>query len=240
MRTRTRVLVLAAAWCWIYGLGTNTSVAARSSHICDELCGSGAACDAECWLSQFDYDQDYPPTSCGAEGYECCGNGSCDPNTEGCNACPDDCGYTTETCPPGNCPLGAECCHNSDCGGGEVCNSAHECVPVGDNGSHTPHCGGPCTTNADCCGSDVCLGQIGESRYCGIPQTTYCPDAFACFGYYHNEFYADCTVLTTKITGCANGVKSMYCDPGINRCMFDQGFDCPTESNVCASAMMPQ
>jgi hypothetical protein len=29
----------------------------------------------------------------------------------------------------------------------------------------------------------------------------------------------------------------MYCDPGINRCMFNQGFDCPyaTEqgNNIC-------
>ncbi len=147
-----------------------------SSHVCDDVCSGGASCDAECWESQFDYDQNYPSTTCGDQGYACCGDGWCDSAAEGCNVCPDDCGYQS-TC-------GSGCTSTSQCSSGEVRLPSHVCAPYTppQDAPHTPACGGSCSDNSQCCGSDVCIGDPGQ-KYCGIPEQTYCPDAPACSGY---------------------------------------------------------
>lgn len=224
MQTRTRIVLVAAVWCWIYGLGTTPTVAARSSHVCDELCGSGASCDAECWLSQFDYDQDYPPTSCGAEGYECCGDGWCDPSTEGCNGCPDDCGYVPNGCSvPVECTTFASCPNYPD----EICNSAHQCVPWGNGGEHPPQCPGSCTTDANCCGSDKCIGDPGL-KYCGTPAREFCQESPSC------SSPQDCTIWSNGIL-CQDGYhhRPLFCNPGTNRCEYVEGPDCPDINSLC-------
>src|SRR5678815_2605163 len=107
MRLRKRLLFVALLGIWV-GLA-NQGVAAANvpSHVCDTVCANGATCDAECWLTQWDFDEDHPSTTCGNEGYDCCGDGSCNPQTEGCNACTDDCGYVP-SCEP-YCTSNAQC-----------------------------------------------------------------------------------------------------------------------------------
>jgi hypothetical protein len=232
MKPRTRMLMAVGMWCWIFAVGGVPTAAARSGHVCDEICGSGSACDAECWLSQFDYDQDYPSTTCGAEGFECCGDGLCNPSTEGCNACPDDCGYVSCPPPPGECGLLVPC--PSD----KVCNAEHKCVPPvpEESGAHSPTCGGPCTDKSQCCSVDVCVAFPGQQGYCAIPGNSYCPESFPCSGWLGPYSYDNCQ-LPEAYFGCSIGLRDMYCDPGIDRCMFNQGFDCPEDStlSVCRS-----
>ncbi len=163
MRTRIQFVLLVAVGVW---LGGEDRITARfDSHVCEDKCSDGASCDAQCWRTQFEYDQDYPSTTCGAEGYSCCGDGACNPGNEGCNACTDDCGWVA------SCEV--ECNQNSDCDPGEVCNPTHECVPLtwSQDGPQTPQCGGSCTSNSDCCGNDLCIGAPGQKN-CGIPSST--------------------------------------------------------------------
>jgi hypothetical protein len=222
MQKRNRLLLLVLLGIW-FGLVNGKVLEARdASHVCDEICGSGASCDQECWLTQFDFDQDYPSTTCGDQDYSCCGDGACDPATEGCNACPDDCGYVDQC--PGLCYI------TSQCPSGDVCNSAHECVPYtgGQGGNHTPPCGGSCTNDHDCCGSDMCIGSPGQ-MYCAIPSSTYCPDSPSCTSNY------DCD-STSWCGGMAMSAYDSYCDPGIGRCQWnDWGYGCPASdfSDAC-------
>jgi hypothetical protein len=226
MRSRHRVLFFALLMLWVVGSGPR-GAGAYSSHVCDELCTNGANCEAECWRTQFEFDQAYPSTTCGNEGYDCCGNGECNPGVEACNVCPSDCGYVSGCSSP-------ECYSNNQCGYGEVCNAARECVPSTPGQSPpSPHppCGGSCTSNSDCCGADVCLGGPGPSqKYCGIPETTYCPSAPECSSNLDCNFAEHCDEHTEN-------TRAAFCDPGIWRCMFIQGFDCPDTDgagkNVC-------
>jgi hypothetical protein len=201
------------------------AVAPVTSHVCQDVCGAGAYCDAECWLTQFEFDNDYPSTTCQDAGFnDCCGNDECNPDTEACNVCPGDCGYTS-------CPDPPECYANSQCDYGEVCNAARECVqspPADTGGGSHPPCGGECSKNSDCCGTDVCLGSPGGYRACGVPQTTYCPDSPTCNSSYDCDFSNLCGLFTMT-------AEPMFCDPGIGRCQFVWYTDCPTEdiSSVC-------
>ena len=219
MHTRKRLLLLGFVGIWIAAL-SQSPAAVTPARLCDDLCGSGP-CDRECWATQFDFDQGYPATTCGDEGFECCGNGSCDPATEACNGCTADCG-SVSSCE-------SQCTTNDDCGSGEVCNSAHECVQSSPSvdGDKTPPCGGSCTKDSDCCGSDVCLGASGL-KYCGIPQSTYCPDTQSC------SSNLDCSNWGDTDPFCTSGYYDMYCDPGIGRCQFNQGgYGCPDGLNIC-------
>jgi Cys-rich repeat protein len=219
MRTRKRLLLLGLVAIWIAGLNQSPVTASAPSRLCDSVCGSGS-CDRECWLTQFDFDQGYPATTCGDQGYECCGDEFCNPATEACNGCIADCG-SVSSCE-------SECTTNADCGSGEVCNSAHECVPSSPSvdGDHTPQCGGECTKDSDCCGLDVCIGTSGL-KYCGIPQSTYCPNAPSCASNLDCQNWAAWTCQLPLLP------SNVYCDPGIDRCQFNQGFDCPDDTNVC-------
>jgi hypothetical protein len=133
------------------------------------VCSGSPSCTAECWLTQFEFDNDYPSTTCEGAGFsDCCGNDECNPSTESCNVCWGDCNYVSY------CPF--ECLATSQCAYGEVCNAAGECVetpsPDTGGGSHPP-CGGECSKNSDCCGTDVCLGSSGGydcdfSNLCGL------------------------------------------------------------------------
>jgi hypothetical protein len=224
MSTRNRILIIALVALWIGWPNQRTQ--ARSSHVCSDACGSGASCDAECWLTQFDFDQDNPSTTCGDQGYSCCGDGWCD-NAEGCNVCPDDCGYVS---------MCGTCTDNSQCESGEICASSHECIPytppqyVDD----TPVCGGPCDNNGQCCGNDVCIGAPGQ-KYCGIPDHTYCPDSPPCSG---TDTYGVSWENCNFEHFCGGSFPlDAYCDPGIDRCQFIAGPDCPDINyetlNVC-------
>jgi hypothetical protein len=232
MDTRKRVLLVALAGIWIGWLGQSPVRAITNPWLCENACTGAAECNTECWLTQFEFDQDYPSTTCEEEDYECCGDGVCNPSAEGCNACTDDCGEVP-TCPPTR-----ECYDHDDCDSGEVCNAAGECIPYSPEITEPPPftCGGSCTSNSDCCGIDVCLGATGGSKYCGVPSQTSCPNAPPCWGWWNGEAYNSCEALGEKLA-CSSGPKAMYCDPGINRCMFNQGFDCPyaTEqgNNIC-------
>ena len=216
MSTRNRLLIIAMVGLWLGWPYQATQ--ARASHVCDDVCGSGASCDAECWLTQFDFDQDNPSTTCGDQNYSCCGDGWCD-NAEGCNVCPDDCGYVS-TC--------GTCTDNSQCESGEICASSHECIPYTppQHGDSTPTCGGSCDSNSQCCGNDVCIGAPGL-KYCGIPDQTYCPDSPSCSSNLECWNQADLY--------CWFGYENIYCDPGIGRCQFNLGPDCPDANfaNVC-------
>jgi hypothetical protein len=217
MSTRNRILIIALVALWIGWPNQRTQ--ARSSHVCSDACGSGASCDAECWLTQFDFDQDNPSTTCGDQGYSCCGDGWCDSGAEGCNVCPDDCGYVN----PDDC---GGCNSDEDCSGGEVCNAARQCVTIAPYVApmDAPACGGSCTNSSTCCGNDVCSGDHG---FCGAPDYTYCPLSPSC------SSDLDCYRLGDQY--CFWGYPDVFCDPGIGRCQFNWGFDCPDANfaNVC-------
>jgi hypothetical protein len=224
MKTRKTFLVIVMAALW--GGLANAPVSAKAfSHVCEDLCGTGAGCDATCWLTQYDFDQDFPSTTCGDQGYECCGDGFCNPIWEACNVCPTDCGYVSS--------CEEICLQHSDCDTGEVCNAAHECVPESgpQSGPSSPSCGGTCTSNSSCCGQDVCLGATGDKR-CGIPGTTYCPSAPACSG----SGYSNCN-FNNEIYCPEFGAWDAFCDPGINRCMFNEPYDCvDISTNICKTS----
>ena len=73
MLTRTRLLIVGLMAVWAMSI-YQVPMAARDSHVCSEVCAA-VSCDEECWLTQSDFDNDLPPTSCGAESYACCGDG---------------------------------------------------------------------------------------------------------------------------------------------------------------------
>ena len=224
MQTRKRLLLVALVGLW-FGMATQGTAAPRVLHVCEDLCVGAASCGQECWRTQFEFDQDYPSTTCGDEGFECCGNGMCNAGPEGCGVCSDDC--APETCDN-------ECDDDSDCDEGENCNAAHQCVPDSPyvDGPTTPACGGSCTNSSQCCGTDQCNFGSGGGK-CGIPNREYCPNSPPCYGYWNGQPYENCTVT------CSVGSPiDMYCDPGTNRCMFNEGFECPqfgSSPNVCTS-----
>jgi hypothetical protein len=218
MRGRNRIVMLALVA--VFLRLSDQPAAAPFAVVCEDVCAGAATCNAQCWMTQFEFDNDYPSTTCEGAGYtDCCGNDECNPDTEGCNVCPGDCGYVSE------CEI--ECWANSQCDSGEVCNAAHECVfvpPADTGGGQHPPCGGECDSNSDCCGTDVCNGVSGGYKWCGVPQTTYCPSSPSC------TTSDDCDDVS-----CPQGQeqKDMFCDPGIGRCQFRYGFDCPTSTNMC-------
>lgn len=154
---RTLLVLMAAFWVTVMNRGV------QASHVCEDAC-VGASCDAECWTTQFEYDNEYPSTTCGAQSYSCCGDGVCDTGTEYCSSCQDDCG-TSPSCD-------TECTWTFQCGGGLVCNSSHQCVVP------TPNLGGynsSCANKTDCQGNTVCA-EVD----CAIPNNNYCPGSPSC------------------------------------------------------------
>lgn len=229
MSIRNRIVIIALISLWLGW--PHQSAQARASHVCSDACGNGASCDSECWLTQFDFDQGNPSTTCGAQDYSCCGDGWCD-YAEGCNVCPEDCGYQNYCPPP---PIG--CGPDNPCPPGESCNGAHECVtpPPEQTPPSKPACGGTCTSTSQCCGNDVCQGLEGGPKVCAIPETDYCPDAPACSGM--DEYGVEWTNCDfTKFCGGSLPLDA-YCDPGIDRCQFIEGPVCPDINyatlNVC-------
>ena len=230
MQTRKRLLLIALVGIW-FGMATQGTAAPRVLHVCEDLCVNAASCGQECWLTQWEFDQDYPSTTCGDEGFDCCGDGTCNAGPEGCSVCPDDCGY--ESCPAPECYTNADCDYPD-----EVCNASRECVDVSqvEDGPNTPECGGSCTNSSQCCGTDQCNGAQGSGK-CGVPSRDYCPNAPPCYGYWNGQPYQNCTFTDTLQCGSPQTVD-LYCDPGTNRCMFNEGFDCPRFSggggpNIC-------
>ena len=168
MSSRNRLVLVLLVGAWISLL--NRGVAA--SHVCDDVCGSGNDCDAECWLTQFDYDNELPSTTCGEQNYSCCGDGMCDVTQEGCNACTDDCN-SVSTCDQ-------YCYVDSNCGSGQKCNPAHQCVDPSDNSNAS---GTECTHKNECNGNDVCAD--GD---CTIPDNTMCGDSPLCWNNYDCDY----------------------------------------------------
>jgi len=157
MQTRKRLFLVALLGIWIAVLNRPANAAAldEGGVLCEESCGQGNACDHECWLTQFDFDQEYPPTTCGEQSYSCCGDGVCDSAFEG--GCSDDCGTPNGTC--GVCDL----INQTGCSTGQVCNIEECCVTPGGNGPSTPVnprnpiCyDSTCDTDSDCCPGDHC------------------------------------------------------------------------------------
>jgi hypothetical protein len=233
MSTRVRILLVALVGVWLV-TASEVRVAAVEpvpakafSVVCDDLCSQGASCWEECWLTQFEFDQDYPSTTCGDEGYDCCGNDVCDTLTEGCNVCQDDCGWVPS--------CESECIDDGDCDPGEICNSAKECIPAPSTPVYEDDettCGGECTSNSDCCGFEVCSGDPGL-KVCGIPSRTYCPSAPPCSGTLLGIPYSNCDFSDPN--HCQYGAWPAYCDPGIDRCQFvESGYACPdVTTNIC-------
>lgn len=217
LKRRLMLFSLVAAWMAVGDLPTVE--AARDSHVCSEICNGGTQCGQECWLTQFEFDQDYPPTSCGDQGYDCCGDGWCVPGPEGCNVCGEDCGDVPQ--------CDVECWYNGDCDTNEVCSSQHVCVVRPQGGDFPPDsgCAESCTSNGQCCGSEVCIGDPGQ-KYCGIPSPTYCPNSPACYD------AGDCDEWADQLCSSQNHAI-MFCDPGIGRCQFLFNPACPGSGNVC-------
>jgi len=91
MKNCTRFLLLCLLGLFLSSPRQQT-VTAMASHVCGEICTDGvASCDQECWVTQHDFDVGNPSTTCGDQGYECCGNAMCEAQ-ESCSICPADCG----------------------------------------------------------------------------------------------------------------------------------------------------
>lgn len=187
----------------------------------NEACGSGTDCDEECWLRQADFDNGNPSTTCADEGYDCCGDGWCEVDEEGSSVCQEDCGAVTSCTPP---PV--RCDDDGDCGTGQSCNPAGECVTPGDpeDGEHTPPCGGECEDNGDCCGNEVCMGDAVQ-KSSAIPESTYCPDPESC------DSNLDCEIWASQFI-CVSWHRDVFCDPGIGRCQFNQGSTVQTNQHL--------
>lgn len=172
-RTRILLLVMVAFWGGLLNRGV------QASHVCSDIC-DGVSCDQECWLTQFDYDNEYPSTTCGEQSYSCCGDGVCDTGSEYCGSCTDDCGGSP-TCE-------TECTWSYQCSSGLVCNSSHQCVVP------SPHLGGggtSCANKTDCQGNTVCA-----ETDCAIPHDSYCPDSPSCqFSQCEQGQYCDPAIL---------------------------------------------
>lgn len=217
MRSRQRLLFVLLVCLWAVRI--DAGLTAAPAILCQDVCSGGNSCNSECWLTQFEYDQAYPPTSCGDQGYTCCGDGMCDASTDGCNGCTDDCGEVP-TCENG-------CDGNGDCASGEVCNASRQCVPFSGSvsGEHTPTCGGSCTNTSQCCGNDVCSGGPGQG-YCAAPSTSFCASSPSCTSNY------ECIAWRNSLLACPAGARKrdVYCDPGLGRCQYNLGVDCPDEN----------
>lgn len=190
MHPRKRLLFFALLGIWFMFANQPTVAAKESNKVCDEVCGSGTRCDHECWLTQFDFDQDYPSTTCEAESYACCGDGVCDPAND-CFSCTVDCGE----------PEGAECAgvcdDDSQCDSGEFCNAMHGCtLPSPNNGGIDPGC----SNKNDCFAPDACM----TSGECVLPWKDECSGGTAC------TTTSQCHYIFNDDT---------YCNPGNNRCM---------------------
>ncbi len=220
MERRKRLLLLALVGVW-FGMATEGGAIVRDSHVCSEMC-EARTCEAqtECWLTQFEWENEYPSTTCEAQGYGCCGDGFCS-GVEACGECEVDCGGQT-------CPI-PQCTYHTDCDYGYVCNANHECVLSGPyvEPPGGPACGGSCETNANCCGNDLCMGEPGNpNKYCAIPATNFCGSSPSC------TYHSDCQEWVNGVS-CPGAKKKVYCDPGLGRCQFNYEAACPDSSNVC-------
>lgn len=197
MLTRTRLLMVAVVSLWAVSLH-QMPLAARDSPVCEELCAS-VSCDEECWLTQFAFDNGYPPTTCGDEGYACCGDGVCDSSIEYCGSCTEDCG--------GGPTCESECVYDFNCSSGEVCNSSHQCVSPAPNNSGNEG-DTSCSNKGNCYEPDACM----DSGECAIPHKDECDGGYAC----------------PNTEWCVSNVNlNSYCDPGNNRCMYRNQPGCP-------------
>ena len=193
MDLRKRILLAAMVACWIGVMNRGI----QASHVCSDVC-DGASCDQECWLTQFDYDNEYPSTTCGDQSYSCCGDGVCDSASEYCGSCTSDCG--------GSPSCGTECTWSWECAGGQVCNGSHDCVTPAPNNSGSGAT--ECSNKGDCYAPDACMSD-GE---CSIPHKDECEDGYPCFS------LQDCLGYYLYNT---------YCNPGNNRCMYESQPGCP-------------
>ncbi len=167
-------------------------VAAKdSSHVCSEAC-EAVSCDQECWLTQFDFDNDYPSTTCGDESYSCCGDGVCDAGTEFCFSCTEDCNETSGSV------CSDECSDSSQCASGEDCNAMHECVVPAPNNNGNGDTS--CSNKNDCYAPDACMA----SGDCALPWKDECSGGTSCAN----------TAYCQGLFGSGS-----YCNPGNNRCM---------------------
>jgi len=192
MQSQRRILLVFMVGFWMALMNRGV----QASHICQDAC-DGAACDAECWLTQFDFDNEYPPTTCGEQSYSCCGDGTCDSGSEYCGSCLSDCGGSP-TCE-------SECTWSFQCGTGEVCNSSHQCVLPASNSGET---GTSCSNKGDCYTPDACMSS-GE---CAIPHSDECDEGYSC----PNTPW--CRVNVSNYS---------YCNPGNNKCMWESQPGCP-------------
>jgi hypothetical protein len=201
MVTRTRLLIVGLVAVWAISVNEVPVAANDSSHVCSEVCG-GSSCDQECWLTQFDFDNDYPSTTCGAESYACCGDGVCDPTNEYCFACSEDCNETTGSV------CDDECADDSYCDAGEKCNAMHECVVPAPNNNGNGDTS--CSNKNNCYGPDACMA----SGDCALPWKDECSGGWAC-------------TSTAACKAHFTGNDDVYCNPGNSRCMNTLTPGCP-------------
>jgi hypothetical protein len=193
MEARKRILLLLMAAFWVVVMNRGV----QAAHVCGDVC-DGASCDAECWATQFDYDNNYPSTTCGAQNYSCCGDGVCDSGSEYCGSCTEDCG-SSPTC-------ASECTWSFQCAIGEVCNPSHQCVVPAPNNGGTG--ASSCSNKGDCYTPDACMSS-GE---CAIPHSDECDAGYSCS---NSEWCSE------------NIVSNSYCNPGNNKCMYTDQPGCP-------------
>jgi hypothetical protein len=196
MDTRRRLLLAMVA---IWFMFQHREVRAFESKVCEDICAE-STCDHECWLTQFDYDNSYPSTTCGDQGFSCCGDGFCDTVHEYCGSCADDC-YDADAA-----SCDSECVYSFNCASGEVCNPSHQCVVPAPNsgGSGDTSCSGKNNCNAP----DACVSP-GE---CVLPHKDECDGGYSC----------------PNTAWCETNVKpDSYCNPGNNKCMNKNEPGCP-------------
>ena len=221
MAVRSRLLTIALLGIWVGLADRNVSGAGGlNPYLCEEMCSASPGCGTECWRNQWEFDNEYPASTCGDEEYSCCGDESCWPLYEGCNYCQQDCG-TVPAC-------ANECLTSAQCDYGYYCNASRECVRAPEPQGQSPLiCGGACTSDIQCCGNDQCLPHAG-GKICEFRSTTYCPSSQSC------NSNNDCDQWVSGLNlSCTYGVKEVFCDPGIDRCQFVWGPDCPSSTNLC-------
>jgi hypothetical protein len=193
MGTRRKLVIFGLVALWAMVVNQAPVAARETSHVCSEACDA-VSCDQECWLTQFDFDNEYPSTTCGAESYACCGDGICDAANEPCFNCPDDC-----TDPPGA-ECDPECDDPSDCPSQDyTCNGFGQCVPPAPNNEDN---GTTCSNRGNCYASDACMA----SGDCALPWKDECSDNDPC--------------MNTAQCQTRNLDSHVYCNPGNNRCMY--------------------
>jgi hypothetical protein len=198
MDTRRRLLLaLVAIWCVLQ----HREVRADESKVCEDICAEHT-CGQECWLTQFDYDNSYPSTTCGDQGFPCCGDGVCDSGHESCGSCSADC-YDA-----GAASCESECVYTFNCSSGEVCNPSHQCVLPSPNAYSGDNGNTSCSNKSNCKGPDTCMSD-GE---CVITHKDECDSGYSC---------------TNSIWCQENADPDSYCNPGNDKCMYLSTPGCP-------------